>query len=52
MRNTLTFHDVTLPNSPQESPPDTIQELLTHLEFTNTADGQNQGGSGSHDVTF
>ena len=30
---------------------DTITGTATHLEFTNSADGQNQGGSGSHDVT-
>ena len=29
---------------------DTITGTATHLEFTNTGDGQNQGGSGSHDV--
>jgi len=38
------------PNSPQNAP-DTITGTATHLEFTNTEDGQNQGGSGSHDVT-
>ena len=38
------------PNSPQNAP-DTISGTATHLEFTNTGDGQNQGGSGSHDVT-
>ncbi len=31
--------------------PDTITGIANHLEFTNSADGQNQGGSGSHDVT-
>ena len=31
--------------------PDTISGTATHLEFTNSADGQNTGGSGSHDVT-
>ncbi|MGB1632705.1 MAG: hypothetical protein ACPHEN_04835 [Candidatus Poseidoniaceae archaeon] len=31
--------------------PDTITGTASHLEFTNSADGQNQGGSGSHDVT-
>jgi hypothetical protein len=31
--------------------PDTVTGTATHLEFTNSADGQNQGGSGSHDVT-
>jgi hypothetical protein len=29
---------------------DTISGTATHLEFTATADGQNNGGSGSHDV--
>ena len=38
------------PNSPQNAP-DTISGTATHLEFTNTGDGQNQDGSGSHDVT-
>ena len=38
------------PNSPQNAP-DTITGTATHLEFTNSGDGQNQGGSGSHDVT-
>jgi hypothetical protein len=33
-----------------QTAPDTISGTATHLEFTNTADGQNQGGSGSHDV--
>ena len=31
--------------------PDTITGTASHLNFTNSADGQNQGGSGSHDVT-
>ena len=31
--------------------PDTITGMAMHLEFTNTVDGQNQGGSGSHDVS-
>ena len=34
-----------------QTAPDTVTGTATHLEFTNTADGQNQGGSGSHDVT-
>ena len=29
---------------------DTITGTASHLEFTNTGDGQNNGGSGSHDV--
>ena len=39
-----------LPGAPQPAP-DTISGTATHLEFSNSADGQNQGGSGSHDVT-
>ena len=31
--------------------PDAISGTATHLEFSNSADGQNSGGSGSHDVT-
>ena len=31
--------------------PDTITGMAMHAEFTNTGDGQNQGGSGSHDVS-
>ena len=31
--------------------PDTISGTATHLEFSNSADGQNSGGSGSHVVT-
>ena len=30
---------------------DTITGSVTHLEFTNSADGQNSGGSGEHDVS-
>ena len=33
-----------------QTAPDTITGSATHLEFSNSADGQNQGGSGSHDV--
>ena len=39
-----------LVGAPQPAP-DTISGTATHLEYTNTADGQNQGGSGSHDVS-
>ena len=39
-----------LPGAPQPSP-ETISGTATHLEFSNSADGQNSGGSGSHDVT-
>ena len=31
--------------------PDTITGTASHLNYTNSADGQNQDGSGSHDVT-
>jgi hypothetical protein len=31
--------------------PDTVTGTASHLEFTNSADGQNQGGNGAHDVT-
>ena len=37
--------------NPANNAPDTVTGTATHLEFTNSADGQNQGGSGSHDVT-
>ena len=39
-----------LPGAPQPAA-DTISGTATHLEFSNSADGQNSGGSGSHDVT-
>ena len=31
--------------------PDTITGSVSHLEFSNTSEGQNSGGSGSHDVS-
>jgi hypothetical protein len=31
--------------------PDTISGTATHIEFTASADGQNNGGSGSHEVS-
>jgi len=31
--------------------PDTITGTASHLNYSNSADGQNQGGSGSHDVS-
>ena len=31
--------------------PDTITGMASHLNYTNSADGQNQDGSGSHDVS-
>ena len=34
-----------------ETAPDTITGSASHLNFTNSADGQNAGGSGAHDVT-
>ena len=38
------------PNSGQNAP-DTISGMATHLNYSGSADGQNQGGSGSHDVS-
>jgi hypothetical protein len=38
------------PNAGQNAA-DTITGTATHLEFTNNAEGQNQGGNGEHDVT-
>ena len=38
------------PNSGQNAP-DTISGTASHLNYTNSADGQNQGGSGSHEVS-
>ena len=38
------------PNSGQNAP-DTISGMASHLNYTNSADGQNQGGSGSHEVS-
>ena len=38
------------PNAGQNAA-DTITGTATHLEYTNSADGQNQGGNGAHDVT-
>ena len=34
-----------------QSAPDTISGMASHLNYSNSADGQNQGGSGSHDVS-
>ena len=34
-----------------DTAPDTITGSASHLNFTNSADGQNAGGSGAHDVT-
>ena len=34
-----------------QAAPDTISGTATHLEFTASADGQNNGGSGAHDVS-
>ena len=34
-----------------DTAPDTITGSASHLNFTNSADGQNGGGSGAHDVT-
>jgi len=40
-----------LPACGSQTAPDTITGTATHLEFSNSASGQNTGGSGSHDVT-
>ena len=34
-----------------QNAPDTITGTAMHAEFTNSSEGQNQGGSGSHDVS-
>ena len=34
-----------------QSAPDSISGMASHLNYSNSADGQNQGGSGSHDVS-
>ena len=34
-----------------ETSPDTITGTASHLNFSNSADGQNDGGNGAHDVT-
>jgi len=39
-----------LAGAPQAAP-DTISGMASHLNYSNSADGQNQGGSGSHDVS-
>ena len=39
-----------LPVAPQAAP-DTISGMASHLNYSNIAEGQNQGGSGSHDVS-
>ena len=38
------------PNSGQNAP-DTVSGMASHLNYTNSAEGQNQGGSGSHEVS-
>ena len=38
-------------NTPPALTPDTISGMASHLNYSNSADGQNQGGSGSHDVS-
>ncbi len=38
------------PNSGQNAP-DTISGMASHLNYTNSSEGQNQGGSGSHEVS-
>ena len=37
--------------APPQSAPDTISGMASHLNYSNSAEGQNQGGSGSHDVS-
>ena len=39
-----------LPVAPQAAP-DTISGMASHLNYSNIAEGQNQGGSGSHEVS-
>ena len=39
-----------IPSAPQAAA-DTITGMASHLNYSNSADGQNQGGSGSHDVS-
>ena len=39
-----------LAGAPQAAP-DTILGIASHLNYSNSAEGQNQGGSGSHDVS-
>lgn len=36
---------------PPQPAPDTISGMASHLNYSNSADGQNSGGSGSHDVS-
>ena len=37
--------------APPQSAPDSISGMASHLNYSNSAEGQNQGGSGSHDVS-
>ena len=37
--------------APPQSAPDSITGMASHLNYSNSAEGQNQGGSGSHDVS-
>ena len=37
--------------APPQPAPDTISGMASHLNYSNSADGQNQGGSGSHEVS-
>ena len=36
---------------PPQPAPDTISGMASHLNYSNSAEGQNQGGSGSHEVS-
>ena len=37
--------------APPQSAPDSISGMASHLNYSNSAEGQNQGGSGSHEVS-
>ena len=37
--------------APPQPAPDTISGMASHLNYSNSAEGQNQGGSGSHEVS-
>ena len=37
--------------APSQPAPDTISGMASHLNYSNSAEGQNQGGSGSHEVS-
>jgi hypothetical protein len=37
--------------APPQPAPDTISGMASHLNYSNSAEGQNQGGTGSHEVS-